>query len=121
MAYGVDFKKRALQLREQGKTRKVIALLLGIGTATLARWEGRGENDLRPRYPKKKGAYKVNEVALVEYLKKHPDAYAREIAEAIGSKRSSVQDAMKRLGITRKKKRRNTASVMNQSATTTKS
>jgi transposase len=48
---------------------------------------------------------KIDPVKLKEYIEKNPDAYLREMAEAFNCRIYAVQKALKRLKITRKKKR----------------
>ena len=110
MAYDLDFRRRAVSMLEEGFTLDSVSQLLNVGTASLTRWKVRAAQDnLAVQYPKSRGAYKIDESALKSYLEDHPDAYLDEVAEAIGSKRSTVWDALKRLQITRKKRHRNTA------------
>lgn len=117
MAYDLDFRRRAVSLLEEGFTLDSVSKLLNVGTASLTRWKQRAAQDnLAAHYPKFRGTYKLDESALKAYLKENPDAYLDEIAEAIGSKRSTVWDALERLKITRKKRRRNIAKGTKKSA-----
>ena len=47
---------------------------------------------------------------LIAYVKRHPDAYQKEIAEAFGCSATAIYLAMKRLKITRKTRQRYTES-----------
>jgi len=112
MAHSMDLRLRAVGFLEKGLTVAQISELLDIGTATLWRWKARAKQGrLAPVYPPR-SAYKLDEQAMLAYLSEHPDAYQHEIADAMGVSRTTIQWAFKRLGITRKKRRRNTVSVM---------
>jgi len=113
MAHSMDLRLRAVGLMEKDHTVLEISKLLDIGTATLWRWKARARQDrLAPSYPTDRPAYKLDEQAMLSWLAAHPDAYQHEIAKAMGVSRTAVQWAFKRLGITRKKRRRNTVNVM---------
>ena len=55
---------------------------------------------------------KLDNDKLISYVKEHPDAYLKEIAEAFGCSVTAVAKALKRLGITRKKRQRDTGNRM---------
>jgi transposase len=48
---------------------------------------------------------KLDPIKLREYVSDHPDAYLQEIADVFGCVESAVRKALKRLKITRKKRR----------------
>ena len=113
MAHSMDLRLRAVGLMAKGHTVLEISKLLDIGTATLWRWKARAKQDrLTPSYPTNRPAYKLDERAMLNWLSAHPDAYQHEIAQAMGVSRTAIQWAFKRLGITRKKRRHTTVSVM---------
>jgi transposase len=58
---------------------------------------------LKPKTVRRK-ARKLESEALIKYVKEHPDAYLKEIAEHFGCVVSAVYQRLKKLGITRKKK-----------------
>ena len=121
MAYDLDFRRRAISMLDEGFTLASVSDLLDVGTASLTRWKRRaGQDNLAFQYPKSRGAYKLDECALQAYLKENPDAYLDEIAEAIGSKRSTVWDGLKRLNITRKKRHHNTVKETKKSVNSMK-
>jgi len=49
---------------------------------------------------------KLDPEKLKVYVKEHPDAYQKEMAEAFGCSPSAIQKALKKLGITHKKTKR---------------
>jgi transposase len=78
--------------------------ILGITTRTLSNWVKRKKtSDLAQSKRKERRPHKVNHEKLKTYLKKHPDAYLREIAEGIRAKLTAVFYACKRRGINLKK------------------
>ena len=118
MAYGDDFRKRAMSMLVEKKSVIEVSRLLDIGYSTLHRWKKRQEDGkLGARYPSRRKAYKLDEEKLKLYIEKHPDAYAREITVALGSTRGTVASALKRLNITRKKRLRSTGSGMKKNVT----
>jgi transposase len=54
--------------------------------------------------PRRKAFKKLNPEKLKVYVKEHPDAYLKEIVEALDCSAAAVQKAFNRLGITRKKR-----------------
>jgi transposase len=79
--------------------------MFNINPRTLYNWmkQRRETGSLKPGKPIR-GAVKVKEEPLRQYVKDHPDAYLREIAEHFGCVNSEIHRRLKRLGITRKKK-----------------
>ena len=113
MAYDKKFKEKVLSHMATGHTQEATAKLFGIGTATIKEWRKRvssGEGlEARKRQRKPK---KIDPARLFSYMAANPDAYESEIAAEFGCVRSAVQKALKRHGITRKKRRQSTESVM---------
>ena len=104
MAYSLDYRKRALELLEEGKSCSEVSELLGVDRKTLYSWRKRNEaGQLGASYPSKRGAYKLDEAAIKTHLKKHPDAYLSELAGVAGGSVQGVRHALKRMGVTRKK------------------
>jgi transposase len=117
MAYGIDYRERAMAMMSTGKSLVSISKLLAIGYSTVHRWKTRHEKgQLAAQYPQRGQAYKIDEEKLKAYVSEHPDTYAEEIAVAIGSKRGTVESALKRLNITREKRPRNIGNVTRKSA-----
>ena len=117
MAYSMDLRLRALGLLDAGRSVEEVSKLLAIGTATLWRWlRRRRAGQLETRYFWKRTPYRLDEVAMLAYMEENPDAYQQEIATAMGVGKSTIQWSFKRLGITRKKRRRNTESATKRNA-----
>ena len=104
MAYDKKFKKRVVEFHEKGNTTRKTAETFGISRVSLNEWIKQYRN--QGEFTRKKRVYpcKINEEALVTYLKENPDAYLSEIAEHFNCGRTTVWDTLKRLNITRKKR-----------------
>ncbi len=112
MAYSLDYRERAMELLEEGKSSQEVSETLGIDRKTLYIWRKRlEEGHLGTNYPSKRGAYRIDEAALKTYLEDHPDAYLSELAEVAGGTVQGISHALKRLGISRKKRQHSTLSV----------
>ena len=104
MAYSLDMRQRALELLKEGKTKKEVSKMLGVGRTSLLRWSKReSKGKLAATYPKTRGGFRVYDEKLKAYVRENPDAYQAEIAEAIGAKENTVCKALKRLKLSRKK------------------
>jgi len=106
MAYEKKFKEQVLAHIAKGHTQASTAKLFGIGTTTIKEWKRRIaaneslEPKIRQRPPKK-----LPPDELRAFVEAHPDAYLSEIAQHFNCAIMSVQRALKRLKITRKKRR----------------
>lgn len=101
MTYSLDFRKRVLSVQDQERlTFKETSKRFLIGLATLVRWHNR----LVPKMTRNKPAVKINMEALKEDVLKHPDSYLHERAKRFQVSISGIQSALKRLGISYKKK-----------------
>jgi len=105
MSYDKKFKERVLSHVASGHSQEATAKLYGIGTSAIKEWKKRvttGEGlDARKRQRKPR---KIDPARLLCYMEANPDAYEREIAAEFGCVRSAVQKALKKQGITRKKR-----------------
>jgi transposase len=105
MAYGIDYRKRAVELLGEGQSCQAVSEILGIDRKTLYSWKKRNEAGcLGTSYPAKRGAYRIDEAALKAHLEEHPDAYLAELAVIAGGSTHGVRHALKRMGIRRKKR-----------------
>jgi transposase len=111
MAYSPDIRERALALLNEGHSLRAVEAMLRVHNRTLSNWKKRaGEGRLGVSYPRSRGAYRINDEALKAHLKTHPDAYLKELAAVAGGTAQGIRDALKRLGISRKKRHRSTES-----------
>lgn len=111
MAYSEDYRKRVNEYLDEGHTWTEAQKVFKISTTAISRWRKKyketGEvKDAPPRRTFKK----LEPEKLKGYVEKHPDAYLKEIGEVFGCSDTAVRKALKRLGITRKKRRSGIAS-----------
>lgn len=108
MTYGytLELRTRALAFLDSGRSRKEVCEVFKISRKTLYNWtrlrQETGELKMKER-PQVRSTRKLTKEGLLDYLKKHPDHYLREIAAAFQVKAPSVFNALKKFGITRKK------------------
>ena len=106
--YSNDLRDRVLAYYEDNHTQLETCAVFGISRSTLNSWvklkRETGSAHLRPR-PTTRQTRKITSEALHAYLAKHPDAYLREIGEALGVSDVAILYACRRYGITRKKRR----------------
>lgn len=106
-AYSLDLRKRAMEYLDNGHTYEEASDLFKITRRTFFNWsklrreKGSLEFKNTPRSP-----HKLPDKELLEYVKKNPDAYLREIADYFNCGVTSVHDALKRLGVKYKKNRK---------------
>ena len=105
MSYSKDLRERAVKYRLNGHTLEETSEIFNVGTSAVSRWvkQYKEKGDLSNK-PLNRGYKKTNPEKLKDYVKKHPDAYQREIAEEFNCSIMAVSKALKRLGITRKKR-----------------
>ncbi len=105
MSYSVDLRKKVIEYKLTRHTIKETNKIFGVGTTTISNWikKFRESGDLRNKKLERK-AKKLPKEELKKYVKEHPDAYQREIAEFFNCSPSAVYKAFKRHKITRKKR-----------------
>lgn len=112
MTYSLDLRKKALKYLDKIGDRKKVAEAFGITLRTLANWIRRmRENRLAPK-ARRSSPSLIDSQKLQLFIRKHPDAYLREIAKEFGSSLQAVFYACKRLKISLKKRPRITKSGM---------
>ena len=104
MAYDKKYKKRAVEYHEEGNPIRQTAKIFGISPNTLSGWIKQYRKE--GKFVRKQRVYehKITESELTEYLEENPDAYQSEIAEHFQTSQSTVNRALKRYKITRKKR-----------------
>ena len=116
MAYGypIELRMRALTFLDSGKTRKEVCEIFQISLRTLVYWiklrQETGEVKMRPR-PQVRSHRKITRDILMAHLEKYPDAYLKEMGKALGVSGTAIFKALKKFGISRKKKRRDMPSA----------
>ena len=75
-----------------------------VGLTAMKRWKKQySETGNLANKPLHRSHKKIDPAKLSAYVKEHPDAYLREIAEVFGCTEEAVRQALVRLNITRKK------------------
>jgi transposase len=107
MAYSKDLREKVIAYLLDGHTQREARDVFHISLTAINRWNqlytktGKLEDE-KPRRTFKK----LDPEKLKEYVKEHPDAYLQEIGDAFGCSDTAVMKALRRLGITRKKRQR---------------
>lgn len=90
----------------EGKTQAEVKAIFKVHPKTLRDWETRMEHgNLKPEYPKTRKHRKLPPNELAIYIEQHPDAFLSEIGSYFGCSDVAVGKALKKLKITRKKRR----------------
>jgi transposase-like protein len=108
MAYSDDFKKRALEYREEGHTIKETCEVFKIGTTTLKKWMRlflAGETLKNKKRKRESKVYPAEKIRA--YNEANPLATLSQIAKHFGGSVSGADSALKRLKITFKKRQHN--------------
>lgn len=101
MAYSKDFRKKVQSIRaERGLSLLATAELFGVGASSIQRWTQKPE----PCKTRDKPATKIDMEALARDVEERPDDFQYERAARLGVSESCVGKALKRLGLSRKKK-----------------
>jgi transposase len=109
MTYGYsdDLRQAALNYYDsENITQKQLCAIFGISLKTFSNWiRGKKQGVYSRRVnQKKKGATKIDESQLREYIQQNPDAYNHEIGSHFSVHGTTIHYACKRLGISRKKR-----------------
>lgn len=105
MSYGADYKKRTIEYRKEGNTLESTRKVFKVAVSTIRKWEKQYESEEGfAKKPLNRGFKKIDPQKLAEHVEQQPDAYLREIAEVFDCNESAIRQALKREGITRKKR-----------------
>lgn len=103
MTYSIDFRRKALLIKEQENLSfEAIAKRFGVGKASVFRWS----KQIEAQRTRNKPATKIDMKKLKQDVELYPDAYQYERAKRFGVSQRGIGNALKRLGITRKKRSR---------------
>lgn len=88
----------------EGNSKTKASKLFKVARTTINEWEEILEETGSLEKRKLERSFKkIDPVKLQAYVKEHPDAFLREIAEAFDCNESAIRKAFRRLKITRKK------------------
>lgn len=115
MAYSEDLRKKVIEYLEAGHTLESAKKVFGLGLTTMKEWKKQyAETGNLQRKPLNRTFKKLDPEKLSAYVKEHPDAYLREIAEDFGCTDEAVRQVLIKLKITRKKRPRYIKNEMNK-------
>jgi len=101
MTYSIDFRQHVLKVKaEEGLSFAETSLRFKIGKSSLVRWSLR----LAPKMKRDKAPTKIDMEWLKKDIEMHPDSFYHERAERLGVSKTGIYWALKRLGISYKKK-----------------
>ena len=105
MSYDKKFKLRAIEYHEEGNSTRQTSQVFKISPNTLNTWlkqyREHGSFVVKPR---ETTHGKLKEQDMLDFLADSPDAYQYEMAEHFGCSQVAICKALKRFGISRKKK-----------------
>lgn len=109
MSYPIKYRERTIEYRKEGHTLDETHKVFKVSISTICKWEKqlKDEGNLEKR-PLNRGFKKIDPEKLKNFVKEHPDAYLKEIAEEFNCSANAIHLALHRLKITRKKRRRDT-------------
>ena len=115
MSHTTEIRERVLAYIEEGGLIKTACKIFGVSRSSIQRWRIRKAlvGVLTP-VERTNAPYKVDDEALKKYIERHPDAHLNELASHFALTPSGIGRALKRLKITRKKRRRSTLSGMSK-------
>ena len=101
MTYSSDFRCKVLSVRKkEGLTIAQVATRFCVGIASVTRWI----KNPQPQLTRNKPATKIDMEALARDVIAHPDAYQYERARRLGVSVQGINYALRRLGVSYKKK-----------------
>jgi len=96
---------------ESGHSYRETSRVFSVNPTTLQKWVKQyKETGSLEKKPLNRSHKKIDPVRLEAYVKAHPDRHLSEIAKEFDCSAEAVRQALKRLGITRKKRQGNTGS-----------
>lgn len=101
----IDLRERVIHFIESGGAISEACRLFQVSSSSVYRWRQlkNSVGHLSATAPVRT-AYKIDDLALIDFLEHYPDAYQSEIATHFNVTQSGACRAMKRLNITRKKR-----------------
>ena len=112
MSYDKKFRKRVINFIEEGNTWEKAIQVFRVSRDTLRKWlKMYKESGSLEDAPRERSFYKIDPEKVKQYLENYPDAYTREIADALGCSESGIFYVFNKLKITRKKRPKFTKNV----------
>ena len=107
MSYSEDLRKKVMEYRAKGHTQEATSSVFGVSVSAIKDWEKIvAETGSVKKKELNRTARKYEDEKLREIIASEPDLYLYEIAAKFeGGTVTGVSDALKRLRITRKKRR----------------
>jgi transposase len=101
MTYPFSFRRKVLSVRKKERlTISEVAARFCVGTASVTRWIKNPD----PQLKRQKPATKINMASLAKDVRDNPDAYQYERAQKFNVSRQAIFYALRRLGVSYKKK-----------------
>ena len=105
MSKSKDLREAAVKYRLSNHTLEETAEVFGVSKSAVSSWvqKYKETGDLSNK-PLNRGFKKIDPEKLIEYVQKHPDATQKEMSEYFSCSVTAIWKALKRYGITRKKR-----------------
>ncbi len=101
MTHSLNFRMKVLSVKKKDNLSfRKVAKRFDVGVASVMRWSKR----LKPLKSRNKPATKIDMSTLKKDIEENPDSYQSERAQRFGVTQNGIWHAMKRLGVTYKKK-----------------
>jgi len=106
MSYPEEYRKRTIEYKQEGHTLEETKEIFKVSISTIRAWEkqSKEKGNLKAKIPERPFK-KIDPEKLKIYVEEHPDAYQNEIAKEFKCTPEAIRKALKRLKITRKKRR----------------
>jgi transposase len=104
MAYSMDYRKRAVEYKDEGHSFKELREAFKIPPETYYDWKEKMDCGYYDTKTKVSRSGKIDKVALKKAVEERPDAYLRELAKPFGVTPQSVFYCLKEMDITLKKR-----------------
>ena len=117
MGYSEDLRKRVVAYLAEGHTQKNAQEVFKVGISAMRSWQKQfNEQGHLKNKPLNRSFKKIDPEKLSAYIKEQPDAYLCEMAEIFKCTEEAVRQALEKLKITRKKRRKFTEKETKESA-----
>jgi transposase len=103
MAYSTDFRKRAVEYKQEGHTFEQLREAFGIPPETYYQWDEKFKNGYYDTKIERERSRKIDKEKLKKAVAEKPDAYLYELAQMFDCTPQAVFLMLEKLNITRKK------------------